>query len=83
MPTTDQLFSPGALDDALGAVRAQLPDEHSRKDFALIAATHPLRAHLFARLDGRSTAEKVWDELKPDADDTPNTQTTPHTSETA
>lgn len=63
------------IDDALAGVLAQLPADHGRKDFALIAAKHPLRAHLFARLDGRCTAAKVWDELRPDADETPHTLT--------
>jgi len=51
---------------------AGLPDNYSRKDFALVAARHELRGHLFARLDGRDLRPAIWQQIRPEAGHRPN-----------
>ncbi len=48
-----------------------LPAGWSRKDFALVAARHPLRGYLFLRLDGRDCRPGLWQQVRPAADWTP------------
>ena len=49
-----------------------LPEGHSRKDFALIAAKHELRGYLFAHLDGKDYRDAIWQQVKPSAEETPH-----------
>ncbi|MBO0869409.1 MAG: 2'-5' RNA ligase [Micromonosporaceae bacterium] len=49
-----------------------LPEGWTRKDFALAAATDPLRWALFATLDGKDIRPALWREVKPEADWTPS-----------
>lgn len=42
-----------------------LPEGWTRKDYALAAASSPLRAWLFMLLDNRDPAEKIWRSLRP------------------
>jgi len=53
-------------------ILADLPDGHTRKDFALVAARHPLRGLLFARLDGKDFRPALWQQAKPEAGETPH-----------
>jgi RNA ligase len=52
-------------------VVAALPEGWGRKEFALVAATHPERGPLFMRLDGRDYRRHLWDRARPEADWTP------------
>lgn len=56
---------------AYDEIRASLPGEFERKDFALAAARHPLRAYLFKLLDGRDIHDQAWKAVRPAADWTP------------
>lgn len=49
------------------AIRAALPTDHTRKDFALVAKDSPRRAMLFARLDDRPYTPMLWDACRPGA----------------
>jgi RNA ligase len=53
------------------AIVAGLGPQHSRKDFALVAAKHDLRGYLFARLDGKDLRPALWQQYKPEAGQTP------------
>jgi RNA ligase len=57
----------GEVEAAYSTILASLPAEHTRKDFALIAAKHPLRGQLFARLDGKDYRPSLWEAAKPAA----------------
>lgn len=56
-----------AIEAEFSRIIASLPPVHPRKDFALIAAKHPERASLFARLDGKDYRRGLLDRLKPAA----------------
>lgn len=47
---------------------ASLPEGWTRKDFALVAAKHPMSAWLFLLLDDRDPADKIWRTLRPSAE---------------
>lgn len=49
------------------AVKAGLPEDFSRKDFALAVKDSPNRAYLFKYLDGQGVSDLVWKTLKPPA----------------
>lgn len=51
---------------------ASLPEGHTRKEFALMAAQHELRGLLFARLDGKDLRPALWQSVKPEAGETPH-----------
>ncbi|HZM75626.1 MAG TPA: hypothetical protein VFC19_07855 [Candidatus Limnocylindrales bacterium] len=61
-----------AVTDTFQAIVSGLPEGHSRKDFALIAAKHELRGYLFAHLDGKDYRDAMWQQVKPSADETPH-----------
>ena len=46
-------------------ILASLPDGHTRKDYARLAAQRPERALLFNLLDGRDPSPAIWRSLKP------------------
>jgi RNA ligase len=54
------------------AIVGGLGERYSRKDFALIAAKHELRGYLFARLDGKDLRPAIWQQIKPEAGETPH-----------
>ena len=60
------------VERAFAQILADLPDGHTRKDFALVAARHPLRGLLFARLDGKDFRPALWQQAKPEAGETPH-----------
>jgi putative RNA ligase len=62
------------------AIVAGLGQRHSRKDFALVAAKHDLRGHLFARLDGKDLRPALWQAAKPEAGETPTALPALHAS---
>ena len=55
------------VEAAFAAVRAALPNNASRKDFALGAAGYPplMRAALFSRLDGKDYRPTLWKSVYP------------------
>lgn len=55
------------VEAAYQQIVAALPEGFSRKDFALVAARHKLRGHLFARLDGKDLRPALWQQIKPEA----------------
>lgn len=61
-----------AIEDAYLSIVDSLPEGWSRKDFALIAAKHPLRGGLFMRLDGKDCRPTLWQRVRPAADWTPS-----------
>jgi RNA ligase len=60
------------IEAAYAQIVAGLPDGWTRKDFALVAATHPERGPLFMRLDRRDYRPHLWDRARPEADWTPS-----------
>lgn len=46
-------------------VIADLPDRWNRKDFALVAARHPMRSMLFLLLDGKDISGPAWRAIRP------------------
>jgi putative RNA ligase len=56
------------VERAFAAIVADLPADFQRRDFAEIAARHPLRALLFLRLDGRDLRGQLWQKARPAAD---------------
>jgi RNA ligase len=58
--------------EAYQMVIESLAEGWTRKDFAMIAARHPLRGFLFAHLDGKSYHDAIWELVKPPADETPH-----------
>jgi RNA ligase len=58
----------GELEAVYQSIVDSLPDGWSRKDFALVAARHPLRGYLFLRLDGRDCRRALWQGVRPAAD---------------
>ncbi|MBV1848866.1 RNA ligase [Catellatospora tritici] len=56
-------------------IRAGLPEGWTRKDFALVAGRHELRGYLFARLDGKDYRPALWQEVRPEANETPHGRT--------
>jgi RNA ligase len=63
------------VERAFQAIVSGLGDRYSRKDFALVAAKHELRGYLFARLDGKDLRPAAWQQIKPDASQTPHGRT--------
>ncbi|MGY0233400.1 RNA ligase [Longispora urticae] len=59
------------VEEVYDGIVAGLPDGWTRKDFALVAGTHPDRGCLFSRLDGRDYRPFLWQTAKPAADWTP------------
>lgn len=53
--------------DAYNAVIDTLPDDFTRKDFALAVKDSPIKGYLFKYLDGQSIWDVVWRTLKPEA----------------
>lgn len=45
----------------------ELPEDFTRKDFALAVKDHPLKKYLFLQLDGKTCYPLVWSTLKPAA----------------
>ncbi len=56
---------------AYDEIRGNPPAEFERKDFAMAAAKHPLRAYLFKLLDERDIRDQTWKAVRPAADWTP------------
>lgn len=52
-----------------------LPKVHTRKDYALIAKEHDLRAYLFKLADGREITEQAWKAVYPEGNVTPSGRT--------
>lgn len=52
-------------------VKAGLPVDWTRKDYAAIAGRSPNRAWLFMLLDGKDPSEKIWRTLRPSGEDRP------------
>ena len=66
---TDLVSSRAAeVEAAYESIIASLPASFTRRDFALLAAAHPLRALLFLRLDGRDCRPQLWQHARPEAD---------------
>jgi RNA ligase len=61
-----------AIEEAYLSIVDSLPAGWSRKDFALVAARHPLSGALFLRLDGKDCRPKLWQQVRPTADWTPS-----------
>ncbi|HEY0696637.1 MAG TPA: RNA ligase [Micromonospora sp.] len=61
-----------AVESAYGEIIAGLPAGGTRRDFAAQALTHPDRAALFLRLDGRDYRPLLWQQVRPPADRTPH-----------
>src|SRR2546430_2518525 len=61
-----------AIEDAYLSIVDGLPEDWSRKDFALVAGRHPLRAGLFMRLDGKDCRTALWQRIRPAGDWTPS-----------
>jgi RNA ligase len=59
-----------AIEDAYLSIVDGLADGWSRKDFALVAARHPLRGALFLRLDGKDCRPLLWQQVRQAADRT-------------
>ena len=55
------------VERAYRAIIGSLPENPTRKDFALEAVKHPERASLFARHDGKDYRRGLLDRLKPEA----------------
>ena len=56
------------VEAAYDTIVAGLPDGWVRRDFALVAMTHPDRGALFLRLDGRDYRPQLWQQARPAAD---------------
>ncbi len=50
---------------AYSTILADLPPDHTRKDFALLAKALPIAGHLFARADGKDYRRRLWLEVQP------------------
>ena len=61
-----------AIEAAYGELLATLPEGWTRRDFAQRIATHPDRAALFRRLDGKDYHPILWQQVRPAADQTPD-----------
>lgn len=57
--------SSGEVEQAYSTILATLPPEHTRKDFAMLAAKHPRKSQLFSRLDGKDYTPQLWQECYP------------------
>lgn len=53
------------VESVYDAITMNLPEGHSRKEFAMVAKEHPRRAELFARRDGKDYRRHLWDEVRP------------------
>lgn len=53
-------------------ILTSLPVGHTRKDYALIAKEHDLRAYLFKLADGRDISEQAWKAVYPEGCVTPS-----------
>ncbi len=60
------------VERAYSAILATLPPDHTRKDFALQAKTHPFAQHLFSRADGKNYWQRILVDAKPSARLGPN-----------
>jgi RNA ligase len=56
-------------------ILASLPEGHTRKDYALIAKEHDLRAYLFKLADNRDITEQAWKAVYPEGNVTPSGRT--------
>jgi RNA ligase len=61
-----------AIEEVYLSIVDSLTEGWSRKDFALIAAQHPLRGGLFLRLDGKDLRPTLMQQVRPGADWTPS-----------
>lgn len=52
------------------AIKASLPDDWTRKDYALAVAASSLRPWLFLLLDDRDPSDKIWHTLRPSGERT-------------
>lgn len=59
------------IDKTLQRVLAELPSEHTRKDFALRAVATDWAPALFAAIDGKNYRPHLWKNVKPEARRTP------------
>jgi putative RNA ligase len=53
------------------AIFGRLPDDWTRKDFAVHATRSPHRAWLFMLLDGKDPGPKIWQTLRPSGEERP------------
>lgn len=60
-----------AIEQAYQGVLAELPAEHTRKDFALRACASEWKNGIFAQLDGKNYRPTLWRNAKPEARRTP------------
>lgn len=54
------------------AIRSQLPADHTRKDFALLAKSSGQSGALFRRLDGRDYRTLLWRQIDPGVESRPS-----------
>ena len=51
--------------DAHNEIVNSLPIGYGRRDYAIIASKHPMKAYLFLILDGRDISPTIWDNIRP------------------
>lgn len=54
-----------ASTNAFNQIVTSLGEDYTRRDFAIIASKHPLKATIFLLLDNRDIAPTIWDKIRP------------------